>query len=88
MAGSAAIALVVLAMISDPGLGMLYLLLFSVGTIAGMIVVTTLMTVPMTMLIARSRISRRWLTLASGLVSLACGVIMVRTLTGSPPIFP
>ena len=88
MAGSAAIALLVLATISDPGLGMLYLLLFGVGTISGMIAVTTLMTVPMTMMVARSGISRRWLTLASGLVSLAFGVIMVRALTGSPPIVP
>jgi High-affinity nickel-transport protein len=83
MAGSAAIALVVLATISDPAVGMLYLLLFGVGTIAGMIVVTTLMTVPMTMMVARTGVSRRWLTVASGLVSLAFGVIMVHALSGA-----
>lgn len=82
MAGSAAIALLVLATISDTGLGMLYLMLFGVGTIVGMVAVTTLMTLPMTMVVARTGVSQRWLTAASGLVSVAFGALMVHGLGG------
>lgn len=82
MAGSAAIALLVLATITDQVLGMVYLLLFGSGTIVGMIVVTTLMTAPMTLMVARTALSRRWLTLASGLLSLVFGVLMVQALGG------
>lgn len=82
LAGSAAIALLVLATINDPVLGMFYLLLFGMGTIVGMIVVTTLMTTPMTMMVSRGAVSRRWLTAAAGVVSLVFGVLMVQALGG------
>jgi high-affinity nickel-transport protein len=82
MAGSAAIALLVLATINDPVLGMFYLLLFGMGTVVGMIGVTTLMTAPMTMMVRRTAVSRRWLTAAAGVVSLVFGVLMVQALGG------
>jgi hypothetical protein len=85
-AGSAAIALLVLATIDKPATGMLYLLLFGAGTIAGMIAVTGLMTIPMTMIADRA-VGRRWLTAASGLVSLAFGVLMVHALGGPLALF-
>jgi high-affinity nickel-transport protein len=82
MAGSAAIALIVLAAISDPVIGMLYLALFGLGTIAGMIVVTALLAFPAAMAVTEAGVSRRWLTVASGLVSLAFGILMVHGLGG------
>jgi hypothetical protein len=85
-AGSAAIALLILAAIDRPVTGMLYLVLFGAGTIAGMIAVTGLMTIPMTM-IADGTLGRRWLTAASGLVSLAFGVLMVHALGGPLALF-
>jgi ABC-type nickel/cobalt efflux system permease component RcnA len=85
-AGSAAIALLILATIDEPAAGMLYLLLFGAGTIAGMIAVTGLMTIPMTMIADRA-VGRRWLTAASGLVSLAFGVFMVHALGGPLALF-
>lgn len=85
-AGSAAIALLILATIDRPATGMLYLVLFGAGTIAGMIVVTGLMTIPMTMIADRT-VGRRWLTAASGLVSLAFGVLMVHALGGPLALF-
>jgi len=87
MAGSAAVALLVLATINDPVLGMSYLLLFGMGTIVGMIVVTTVMTVPMTMVVSRAMVSRRWLTAAAGVVSLVFGVLMVQWLGGPLALF-
>lgn len=82
MAGSAAIALLVLATIRDSTLGLAYLLVFGIGTIAGMVAVTGLLVLPVTMMVARSGVSRRWLTAVSGLASLVFGVLMVQALGG------
>jgi high-affinity nickel-transport protein len=46
LAGSAAVALLVLAQIREAGWAVAYLLLFGVGTMAGMIVVTSLIALP------------------------------------------
>src|SRR5262249_47092888 len=43
LAGSAAVALLVLTTIHDPRWGLFYLLVFGVGTVAGMILLTSLM---------------------------------------------
>lgn len=82
MAGSAALVLLVLATIDDSATGLLYLLSFGVGTIAGMMIVTSLMTVPMGVVGGRTVASRRWLTAASGLVSVVFGVVMMHGLGG------
>jgi hypothetical protein len=82
MAGSAAVALLVLAAIDEPLLGMVYLGLFGIGTITGMIAATCLMTIPMTMLVDRAAGSRQWLTAVSGLASLLFGAVMVCALGG------
>lgn len=82
MAGSAAIALLVLATIRETALGLLYLLCFGVGTIAGMVAVTALLVLPVSVVLTRAGISRRWLTAASGLASLALGVFLAHALGG------
>ena len=51
-----------------------------------LIAVTGLLTVPMTMIAGRT-VGRRWLTAASGLVSLAFGMLMVRALGGPLALF-
>lgn len=80
MAGSAALALLVLSTVRDYAAGLFYLLLYGAGTIAGMIVVTNLLTLPLAMLSDRTAASRRWLTAASGLASVLFGVLMVHGL--------
>lgn len=87
MAGSAAIALLVLATIRDPAVSLAYLLLFGLGTIAGMILVTALLVHPVTMMVARTGVSRRWLTAASGALSLVLGLLMVHWLGGPDALF-
>jgi hypothetical protein len=82
MAGSAAVALLVLAAIDEPFLGMVYLGLFGIGTITGMVAATCLMSIPMTMLVDRAAGSRQWLTAVSGLASLLFGAVMVYALGG------
>jgi len=83
MAGSAAIALIVLSAIRETATGMIYLALFGLGTIAGMIGVTALVAFPVTMTVAAVGVSRRWLLVASGLVSVVFGLLLAKNL-GDP----
>ena len=83
MAGSAAIALIVLAAIRETATGMIYLALFGLGTIAGMIGVTALVAFPVSMTVAAVGVSRRWLLVASGLVSVVFGLLLAKNL-GDP----
>ena len=75
MAGSAAVALQVLATIRDPRWAVAYLLVFGVGTIAGMMVIT--MSIASTFKLARGKqVFLRRLAMASGVLSLAFGVFV------------
>ncbi len=91
LAGSAAIALLVLATVSSAQWAIAYLVLFGAGTIAGMVMVTAIIAVPASLAVTRVRSARRWLTLASGVASLAFGVFLASELTAdgnSPPEAP
>ncbi len=77
LAGSAAVALLVLTTIRDPRWALAYLLVFGVGTIAGMMLIT--MSIASAFVFAgkgRQNFSRR-LGLVSGLISLAFGILVV-----------
>lgn len=82
MAGSAAVALLVLATISEASVGLLYLLLFGFGTIVGMAMVTSAVVIPTTRMISRAGVPRQWVVLAAGAASVAFGVAMVVVLGG------
>jgi high-affinity nickel permease len=75
LAGSAAVALLVLTTIRDPRWAVAYLLVFGVGTIAGMMLIT--MSLASTLhWFGRSRRFSRQLALASGLISLGFGILV------------
>ena len=76
LAGSAAVALLVLATIHNPKWAVAYLLLFGVGTVVGMTVITAVMGAPFAYAERRSRLSHR-LRVASGVISLAFGLFIV-----------
>jgi high-affinity nickel permease len=76
LAGSAAVALLVLTTIRNAHWAIAYLLIFGVGTIAGMMLITMSIASAFTMVgKGRQKFSRR-LALASGLLSLAFGVFV------------
>lgn len=77
LAGSAAVALVVLAAIRDPIWAMAYLLLFGAGTVAGMMVITTALSAPFAL--TASNLPRfNWnLRVAAGLVSFGFGLFLI-----------
>jgi high-affinity nickel-transport protein len=77
LAGSAAVALLVLTTIRVPSWAVFYLLVFGAGTVAGMMLITAAIAAPFKF--AGSRFARlnRGLGLASGFVSLAFGLFIV-----------
>src|SRR5216684_993739 len=77
LAGSAAVALLVLTTIRVPSWAVLYLLVFGIGTVVGMMLITAAIAVPFKF--SETRFSRlnRGLGLVSGLVSLAFGLFIV-----------
>jgi len=76
LAGSAAIALLVLATIHDTGTALAYLVVFCVGVSAGMAILTTVIGLPFLVSRARSERINRWLTIGSGALSLAFGIYL------------
>jgi ABC-type nickel/cobalt efflux system permease component RcnA len=77
LAGSAAVALLVLTLVSEPGWALAYLLLFGVGTVAGMMLITVLLAAPFAFTSARLPHFNWQLRVASGLVSFAFGLFLV-----------
>jgi ABC-type nickel/cobalt efflux system permease component RcnA len=77
LAGSAAVALLVLTTIRDPRWAIAYLLVFGVGTIAGMMLITAAIAMPFKYSQQRFARVNRALGLASGLLSVAFGIFIV-----------
>ncbi len=77
LAGSSAVALLVLSTIRTPVAAVAYLLVFGVGTIAGMMLITAAIAVPFTFSESRFTRLNRSLGMASGLISLCFGLFIV-----------
>ena len=77
LAGSAAVALLVLTTIRVPSWAVVYLLVFGIGTVAGMMLITAAIAVPFKFSQGRFARLNRGLGLVSGLVSLAFGIFIV-----------
>jgi high-affinity nickel-transport protein len=78
LAGSAAVALLVLTdlAVSDRGQALIYLVIFCAGVAAGMAILTTLIGMPFMVSRARSERINRYLTIGSGVLSLAFGQLL------------
>lgn len=76
LAGSAAVALLVLTTIPDPRWAVLYLLIFGLGTVAGMMLITAAIAWPFARAGARFATLHRGLRLVSGVVSLIFGAVI------------
>jgi hypothetical protein len=77
LAGSAALALLVLGAIGDPWLGLVYLVVFGVGTIAGMVLITCALAVPFVVAAPRFASFQRVLAVSTGIASVALGSLLV-----------
>jgi high-affinity nickel permease len=76
LAGSAFVAMVVLTAIESAGVGILYLLVFGVGTVAGMTLITAAIAVPSAYAAARVNGAQRYVQLAAGVASVCFGLLL------------
>jgi high-affinity nickel-transport protein len=95
VAGSAAVALLVLALIKNPWWAMAYLVLFGIGTIAGMMLITAAIGAVLAYASRRSSRVERYLRFASGLLSIGFGLFLAYQIaivdgliTGRPTAMP
>jgi high-affinity nickel-transport protein len=77
LAGSAAVALLVLSTIRDAAWGVLYLFVFGVGTVAGMMLITSAIAAPFVYTARRFSNWNRHIGWVTGLVSVALGLFLV-----------
>ncbi|HEY1939042.1 MAG TPA: high-affinity nickel-transport family protein [Candidatus Angelobacter sp.] len=77
LAGSAAVALLVLTTIRDPRWAIAYLLVFGIGTVAGMMLITMSIASAFTFFGKKHASFSSRLALASGLLSLGFGLLLV-----------
>jgi ABC-type nickel/cobalt efflux system permease component RcnA/high-affinity nickel permease len=77
LAGSAAVALLVLSTIKDPFWSTAYLLVFGFGTMAGMMLMTAVISIPMVYTRRKFFNINRHLATISGLASMAFGMFLV-----------
>lgn len=82
LAGSAAVALLILTTIPNPTWGTIYLLLFGAGTITGMTLFTLSITSASIFLRRRYRGFSSWMGFSSGLLSVAFGLFLAYRLLG------
>jgi high-affinity nickel-transport protein len=77
LAGSAGVALLVVASIRDPILALAYLLVFGLGTVAGMMAITAAIALPFAYTARRFRGVNRSLALTAGVCSAAVGLFLL-----------
>jgi high-affinity nickel-transport protein len=76
LAGSAAVALLVLAAIREAAWAFAYLVVFCAGTVAGMLVITAALAIPVVVAAARFGRLHRVLGVTTGLASVALGALL------------
>jgi cytochrome c biogenesis protein CcdA len=77
LAGSAAAALLVVATVQKATWGMVYLLIFGIGTMLGMTVLTTVLALPLGGMLRRFSRAETWVRVGSGVLSVVIGVFVV-----------
>jgi high-affinity nickel permease len=77
LAGSAAVALLVLSTIRSPAWATAYLLVFGAGTMVGMMIMTTAIAMPLAYTGKKFLSANRFMTATSGVVSMAFGLFLV-----------
>ena len=76
LAGSAFVAMLVLTALDSAIVGIAYLLVFGIGTVAGMTLVTAAIAVPSAYAVGRVTGAQRYVQLAAGVVSVCFGLLL------------
>lgn len=87
LAGSAFVAMLVLTAIQSAVVGILYLLVFGVGTVAGMTLVTAAVATPAVYAASRVTGAQRYVQLAAGLASVCFGLVLAHQIGVTDGLF-
>jgi cytochrome c biogenesis protein CcdA len=87
LAGSAAVALLVVAANPDATWAALYLLVFGAGTVVGMMLLTTILSAPIAYTFERISRMNVWLVRATGVGSVAFGLFLAYQLVAVHGMF-
>ena len=87
LAGSAFVAMLVLTAIESAAIGVAYLLVFGVGTIAGMTLITAAIAVPSAYATARVTGAQRYVQLAAGVASVCFGLLLAHRIGVTDGLF-
>jgi hypothetical protein len=87
LAGSAAIALIVLTTIRDPNWAVAYLLVFGLGTVAGMMLITTAIALPFAASAVSSVDAQRHFRVVTGLLSFGFGLLLAYQIAVADGLF-
>jgi High-affinity nickel-transport protein len=87
LAGSAAVALLVLPMLRNPYWATFYLLVFGAGTIAGMMLITAAIAAPITYTATRFQLFNRYIGTVAGVLSVGFGLFLVHQIGFSGGLF-
>jgi cytochrome c biogenesis protein CcdA len=77
LAGSGALMVLVLATVRSLVSGLIYILLFGLGSVGGMLLLSTLISIPFALSARRYRLLNSVLQLAGGLMSIALGLFWI-----------
>lgn len=76
LAGSAALMLLVLAAIPSPLAGLAYILIFGIGSVGGMLALSSLIALPFILTARRFALLNQWIRLGAGTASVAFGLYL------------
>lgn len=76
LAGSAALMLLVLSTIPSPLAGLVYILIFGIGSVGGMLLLSSLIGLPFILTASRFTLLNGWIRLIAGLASAAFGLFL------------
>jgi len=77
LAGSAALTLLILASISSTMLGLTYILLFGIGSMLGMALVSAIISLPFRLIPNKLHNAQKLLRLSAGLISITIGLVII-----------
>jgi high-affinity nickel-transport protein len=87
LAGSAFVAMLLLTAIQSTIVGVAYLLVFGVGTVAGMTLITAAIAVPSAYAAARVTGARRYIQFAAGVASVCFGLFLAHRIGVTDGLF-
>ncbi|MSP38664.1 MAG: urease accessory protein UreH [Deltaproteobacteria bacterium] len=77
LAGSAALMLLVLSTIESPLGGLLYIVIFGLGSVGGMLLLSGIISLPFILTAQRFTVMNRWIRICAGIASIVFGIFLV-----------